>query len=73
MAQPKWLSKYLVMKPEVNKIFTDLDAWHDHCRFELMEFNPSHLYRSDAYKNWQRTQEFLQRKARRENKSKQEY
>ena len=26
MSQPKWLDKYLVMKPEVNKIFDDLDA-----------------------------------------------
>ena len=44
MANPAWLSKYLTMKPEVNKIFDDLDAYQDFCRFELREFNPAHLY-----------------------------
>jgi hypothetical protein len=69
MSQPKWLNKYLVMKPEVAKIFNDLEAWHDHCRIELIDFNPAHLYRSKEYKDWQRTQEYLQRKARREAKA----
>ena len=40
----EWLNKYLIMKPEVNKIFDDLEAYQDFCRFELCEFNPSHLY-----------------------------
>jgi hypothetical protein len=72
MAQPKWLAKYLTMKPEVSKIFSDLETWHDHCRIELIDFNPADLYRSKAYKDWQRTQEYLQRKARREAKARQE-
>jgi hypothetical protein len=72
MAQPKWLDKYLVTKPEVNKIFNDLEAWHDHCRLELIDYNPADLYRSKAYKDWQRTQEYLQRKARREAKARQD-
>ena len=72
MAQPKWLNKYLVAKPEVTKIFNDLEAWHDHCRLELIDYNPADLYRSKAYKDWQRTQEYLQRKARREAKARQE-
>ena len=72
MAQPKWLDKYLVTKPEVKKIFTDLEAWHDHCRFEMIDFNPADLYKSKAYKDWQRTQEYLQRKARREAKARQD-
>jgi hypothetical protein len=72
MAQPKWLAKYLTMKPEVSKIFSDLETWHDHCRLELIDFNPADLYRSKAYKDWQRTQEYLQRKARREAKARQE-
>jgi hypothetical protein len=70
MAQPKWLNKYLTMKPEVTKIFNDLDTWHDHCRIELIDFNPADLYKSKSYKDWQRTQEYLQRKARREAKAK---
>ena len=72
MAQPKWLAKYLTMKPEVSKIFSDLETWHDHCRIELIDFNPADLYRSKAYKDWQRTQEYLQRKARREAKARQD-
>jgi hypothetical protein len=72
MAQPKWLAKYLTMKPEVSKIFSDLETWHDHCRIELIDFNPADLYRSKAYKDWQRTQEYLQRKARREARARQD-
>ena len=72
MAQPKWLAKYLTMKHEVSKIFSDLEVWHDHCRLELIDFNEADLYRSKAYKDWQRTQEYLQRKARREAKERRE-
>lgn len=32
------------MKPEVSKIFYDLEEYLDFCRFELREFNPAHLY-----------------------------
>jgi hypothetical protein len=53
MAQPKWLDKYLTMKPEVSKIFDDLEAWHDHCRFEMIDFNPADLYKSKAYRDFQ--------------------
>jgi hypothetical protein len=44
MAQPAWLNKYLTIKPEVSKIFDDLDRYLDFCRFSLRDFNPSHLY-----------------------------
>lgn len=33
-----------MMKQQVEKIFNDLEAYHDFCRFELREFNPAHLY-----------------------------
>ena len=72
MAQPKWLAKYLTMKSEVKKLFEDLEAWHDHCRLELIDFNEADLYRSKNYKDWQRQQEYLQRKARREAKASRE-
>lgn len=72
MSQAKWLDKYLTIKPEVNKIFDDLEAWHDHCRFEMINFNPADLYKSKEYKDWQRTQEYLARKARREAKARRE-
>jgi len=43
-----WLNKYLVMKPEVTKIFEDLEAYHDWCRWELAPFNEAELYRKSS-------------------------
>jgi hypothetical protein len=68
MAQPAYIQKTLRMKPEVSKIFDDLEAWLDHCRFNLLPFTPSDLYRSQEFRAWQREQEYLERKARREYK-----
>ena len=70
---PAYVTKTLRMKPEVNKIFDDLDAWLDYCRFNLIPFNPSDLYRSHEYRSFQREQEYLERKARRENRARQEH
>jgi hypothetical protein len=47
------LKKYFVMKPEVEKIFDDLEAYHDYCRFEMLRFDERDLYRSEA---WRRSQ-----------------
>ena len=71
MAQPKWLDKYLTMKPEVSKIFDDLDKWLDHCRINLLPYNPKDLYRSDAYRAWQREQDYFARRAKKEARFKQ--
>jgi hypothetical protein len=73
MAQPAYIQKTLRLKPEVAKIFDDLDAWLDHCRFNLLPYNPADLYRSQEYRNFQRGQEYLERKARRERKERQGY
>lgn len=51
---PSFIQKTLRMKPEVTKIFDDLEAWHDQCRFNLIPFNPADLYRSRDYKDWSR-------------------
>jgi hypothetical protein len=72
MALPNYIQKTLRMKPEVNKLFDDLEAWLDHCRFNLLQFNPSDLYRSQEYKRFQKEQEYLARKARRESKARRE-
>jgi len=72
MAQPAYITKTLKMKPEVTKIFDDLDAWLDHCRFNLLPFRPSDMYKSFDYRNFQREQEYLERKARREARARQE-
>ena len=53
MAQPAWLNKYLRMSPEVTKIYNDLDAWLNYCRFNLIKYDEADLYKSPAYKEWQ--------------------
>ena len=66
MAQPHYIQKTLRMKPEVTRIFDDLDNWLDYCRFNLIAINPSDMYRSNDYRRFQQEQEYLERKARRE-------
>ena len=66
MAQPAYITKTLRMKPEVNKIFDDLDAWLDHCKMEMINYDPKDLYRSPEYKFWQRGKSYGDKKHRRE-------
>jgi hypothetical protein len=66
MAIPNYIQKTLVMKPEVSKIFDDLEEWLDHCRFNLLPFEPKDLYRSKEYKEWQREKSKAARYAKRE-------
>lgn len=40
------------MKPEVSKIFDDLEAWLDHCRFNLLKFDPADLYKSREWREF---------------------
>ena len=49
---------YFESRPDVVKVFNDLDAYHDFCRFELRDFNPAELYRkdSDNYRAFQNSQ-----------------
>lgn len=69
MATPNYIQKTLIMKPEVTKIFDDLDEWLDYCRFNLIDFNPKDLYRSREYKEWAREKAKASRYNRRENRS----
>lgn len=69
MAKPNNNPKVSKMKPEVSKIYDDLEAWHDHCRFNLLPFNPADLYKSKEYKDFQRGVEYVKRKNKRENKA----
>ncbi len=39
---------YFENRPDVVRIFDDLEAYHDFCRFELCDFNPAELYRKDS-------------------------
>ena len=52
-SQPKWLPKYLRMSPEVTKIYNDLDAWLNYCRFRMIKFDEADLYKSVEYREWQ--------------------
>ena len=72
MAQPSYIQKTLKMKPEVTKVFDDLDRWLDYCRFNLIKFDQKDLYRSPDYRKFQQEQEYYERKARREYKARQE-
>lgn len=69
---PAYIQKTLKMKPEVEKIFDDLDKWHDYCRFNLLNYDEKDLYRSQEYRRYQQEQEYLERKARREAKARQQ-
>ena len=44
--------QYFANRPDVVKVWEDLEAYHDWCRFELCDFNPADLYRKDS-KNYQ--------------------
>ena len=39
---------YWEAKPEIVKIFDDLEKFHDFCRFELCAFNEANLYNRDS-------------------------
>mgnify|MGYP003352906071 CR=1 FL=1 len=62
---------YFENRPDIVRIFDDLDNWLDYCRFNLIAFDPSDMYRSQEYRNFQREQEYLERKAKREARARQ--
>jgi len=39
---------YFENRPDVVRVFNDLDAYLDWCRLELREFNPADMYRKDS-------------------------
>ncbi len=40
---------YFGNRPDVVRIFEDLEVYLDHCRFELLPFNPADLYDRSSY------------------------
>ena len=54
MSVPAYIQKTLRMKPEVEKIFNDLDQYLDYCRFNLTKYDPADLYKSRTWKDFQR-------------------
>lgn len=71
MAIANYIQKTLVMKPEVTKIFDDLEDWLDYCRFNLLPFEPKDLYKSKAYKDRQHEKSKVSRYTRRDNRPQQ--
>jgi len=55
MSVPGYIQKTLYMKPEVSKIFDDLEAYLDYCRFNLIRFSPADLYKSKDWYQFQRS------------------
>ena len=49
MSKVQKTGSYLQNRPEVSKIFDDLEVFHDFCRFELMPFNPADLYNRSSW------------------------
>jgi hypothetical protein len=73
MAQPAYIQKTLFMKPEVEKIFDDLDKWLDYCRFEMINFDQKDLYRSREWKEANRGYEYQDRRGRKEFKPRRDF
>ena len=65
MSLPNYIQKTLVIKPEVTEIFNDLDEWLDHCRMNLINYDPYDLYKSKDYKLWKKEKEKTERYNRR--------
>ena len=40
---------YFENRPDVVKIFDDLESFHNFCRIELFEFNEAHLYNRESW------------------------
>ena len=55
-----------ISNPTVNKIFNDLDAFRDYCRFEGKVFDEKALYNKHdkVWQQYQKYQNYLRAKAR---------
>jgi hypothetical protein len=59
----KWLEKYLRMKPEVAKIYDDLEGYKDYCRLNMLKYDEKDLYRSDQYRKYEKYRHWLSKQA----------
>ncbi len=44
----QYSGSYFESRPDIVKIFDDLEKFHDFCRFEMVEFNPANLYNRES-------------------------
>ncbi len=49
---------YFQSRPDIVKIFDDLESFHDYCRLELAPFDESHLYNRESWvwRNYEKSQ-----------------
>ena len=40
---------YFEARPDIVKLFEDLEAFHNWCRFEMAPFDESHLYNRESW------------------------
>lgn len=59
----KWVEKYLKMKPEVNKIFEDLEQYKDYCRYNMLRYDERDLYRSEQYRKFEKYKHWLSKQS----------
>ena len=62
MAQPKYIEKYLRMKPEVDRIFADLDGYRDYCIFNILKFDDRDLYKYEQYRKFEKQRNWQNKK-----------
>ncbi len=44
----QYSGSYFENRPDIVKIFDDLEKFYDYCRFEMVEFNPANLYNRES-------------------------
>lgn len=54
MAMPKYIERHLTMKPEVARIFDDLETYLEYCRENMLRYDERDLYRSEQYKRFEK-------------------
>ena len=57
------LKKHFNLKPEVAKIFADLETYRDYCRVNMLKFDEADLYHSAAWARCQGQQRYNQRRS----------
>lgn len=62
MAQPKYIEKYLKMKPEVTRIFDDLEQYKDYCRYNMLKYDERDLYKSEQYRKFEKYRNWRQQR-----------
>jgi hypothetical protein len=49
-----WLKKHFRMKPEVSKIFDDIEDYKNYCRDHMLKFDEKDLYKTPQYHRFEK-------------------